>query len=583
MLPGVHAAYGTLLGRSAGVALLVILGGMKLIETRRLRDALVVCFLGYFLVITNFLYSQTILTGAFMFAAAIATTATLVSLCVPPGELPAIRRARLGASMLVQALPVMLVLFVLFPRVSAPLWGLPKDAHSGRTGLSETMRPGAISALSQSNAVAFRAVFDGPIPPPHQQYWRGPVLWHTDGFTWRAGQRRRSHRPVYVSIEGDPVDYVVILEPHQRRWLVALDIPATIPRGGQMTSDLQLKSVSPIRERMQYRVRSYPHYRLRHRPREQLIKGLALPDGRHPRALALGEQWRLELDDDAAIVERALDLFRRQPFFYTLSPPLMQTDPVDEFLFDVRRGFCENYASAFTVLMRAAGIPARVVTGYQGGEINPLGDYLLVRQRDAHAWAEVWLDERGWVRVDPTAAVAPERIERGIDAAIPPTLGPAALGIRPSEPVQRLWRRVRQSWDAANMRWNQWVLGYSAERQYALLARLGIDADNYPVVALLVFVSIGTLLCAVAGWLVWTRGPAVDPALRTYRRLCRKLSRRGVTRVPSEGPLDLARRVRLARPELVEAVDRAIALYVTLRYARATGDLARFRRAVVEV
>ena len=348
-----------------------------------------------------------------------------------------------------------------------------------------------------------------------------------------------------------------------------------------MTGDLQLRSARRVRERIRYEMRSYVDYRLNYRTQEQIEKGLALPPDHHRRAQALGRGWRAELATDEAVVQRALDYFTQEPFFYTLTPPLMLTDSVDQFLFDERRGFCENYASAFTVLMRAAGIPTRVVTGYQGGEINPLGNYLLVRQRDAHAWTEVWLQARGWVRVDPTAAVSPERIEMGMDAAIPPTLGPSALGFHPSEPVQRLWRRVRQSWDAANMRWNQWVLGYGAERQYRLLARFGIDADDYAEVALALFLGIGALLATVAVWLAVSRHPAVDPVLRHYRRFCRKLARRGLTRRPAEGPLAFAARVRVERPDLDAAVRRVTELYVTLRYERDAGELAELRNAVV--
>ena len=580
LLPGVYATYGTLLGRSAGVALLVILGGMKLIETRALRDALVIGFLGYFLVITNFLYSQSIFTGAFMVVASLVTTATLVALAVPGDELRAAARVRLAGTLLAQAVPVMLVLFVLFPRVSAPLWGLPKDAHAGSSGLSDSMHPGTISRLSLSGAVAFRVQFDGDMPPLNRLYWRGPVLSQTDGKAWWMGVSGRSERPIYVPVGGQPVDYAITLEPHRQKWLFALDVPTTIPPGAQMTGELQLRSRRRVRERIRYEVRSYVDYRLSHHTSEQIEEGLALPPGRHSRAVALARKWRRELASDQAVAERALEYFSRQPFFYTLTPPLMESDPVDEFLFETRRGFCENYASAFTILMRAAGIPARVVTGYQGGEVNPLGNYLLVRQRDAHAWTEVWLGERGWVRMDPTAAVSPERIEVGMDAEIPPTLGPSGLGFRPSEPVVQLWRRMRQSWDAANMRWNQWVLGYGSERQHELLSRFGINADDYAQVALALFVAIGILLGAVAGWLAYTRRPWVDPVLRQYRRFCRKLGRRGLIRGPAEGPIAFAERIRGERPDLDAAVREITELYVSLRYRGAGGSLAELRSAI---
>jgi transglutaminase-like putative cysteine protease len=412
MLTAVYASYGTLFGRDAGVALLAVLAGMKLMESRRLRDAYVLSALGYFLVITNFLYSQSILTGVYMLAVVLIMTATLIAFSTVSGELAPRARLRMAAGMLIQATPIMLVLF--FGAVS---------------GLSESMSPGRISRLSLSDAVAFRVTFQSKAPAPSQLYWRGPVLWHTDGWEWKSGQPARSWRAQYAELQGEPVDYTITIEPHQQFWLIALEVPTTIPLGAQMTQDFQLRTPKPVRGRRRYQMRSHPQARLSRSSLEEQTAALALPPGKHPKARALAAEWREELQDDDAVVARALEYFGRQPFVYTLTPPLLKYDPVDEFLFDTRSGFCESYASSFTVLMRAAGIPARIVTGYQGGELNPLGDYLIVRQRDAHAWTEVWLQDRGWVRVDPTGAVSPDRIRLGIDAAIPPVMGPAGLAL----------------------------------------------------------------------------------------------------------------------------------------------------------
>jgi transglutaminase-like putative cysteine protease len=404
MLAGVYADYGTLFGRDTGVALLVVLTGMKLMESRGLRDAYVLSALGYFLVITNFLYSQSIFTGIYMLVVVLLMTATLIVFSTESGELDARARLRMAAGMLIQATPIMLVLFFLFPRLPGPLWSLPRDAHGAISGLSESMSPGLISRLSLSDAVAFRVTFQSRAPLPNQLYWRGPVMWHTDGRKWTSGNPARSWRAQYVELRGDPVDYTITIEPHQQSRLFALEVPTTIPRGAQMTQDFQLRTPKPVRVRRRYEVRSYPEARLTRVSIDEQSAALALPPGMHPRARELAEGWRQELQDDGAIVARALAYFRQQPFVYTLTPPLLERDSVDEFLFDTRSGFCENYASSFAVLMRAAGIPARIVTGYQGGELNPLGDYMIVRQRDAHAWTEVWLAESGWVRVDPTGA-----------------------------------------------------------------------------------------------------------------------------------------------------------------------------------
>ena len=580
MLVAVYFHYGTLFGRNAGVTLLMVLAGMKLMESRHLRDAYVLSSLGYFLVITNFLYSQSILTGVYMLVVVLLMTATLIAFSTERSEMDARARLRMAATMLAQAVPIMLVLFFLFPRLPGPLWGLPRDAHSAVTGLGESMFPGRISRLSLSDEVAFRVKFDGKAPPANQLYWRGPVMWQTDGWEWRSGRSPRSWRAQYVELRGEPLDYTVTMEAHQQSWLFALETPTTVPRGAQMTRDFQLRTLKPVRARRRYQVRSFPEARRSVSSIEEQSAALALPPGMHPRARALARDWRSEHADDAAIVARALAYFGRQPFVYTLTPPLLENDPVDEFLFDTRSGFCEHYASSFAVLMRAAGIPARIVTGYQGGELNPLGDYLIVRQRDAHAWTEVWLGPRGWVRVDPTGAVSPRRIQLGMDAAIPPTMGPAGLDLPSSGPLWETWRRWRQGVDAVKSGWNEWVLGYGTHRQYQLLAFFGVDAGNLSALTMAMFAIVGALLGFLALWLVWRRPVPEDPVARVYRRFCRKLARAGVTRRGWEGPRDFATRVASTRPPLREPVERITAMYVAMRYAGESIPFGEFRRAV---
>jgi transglutaminase-like putative cysteine protease len=584
MVGGVYLSYGTLFGRGPGVALLAVLAGMKLMESRTLRDAYVLSALGYFLVVTNFLYSQSILTGVYMLAIVLVMTTTLIGFNTRSDELGPVARLRMTGGMLAQAAPIMLVLFFLFPRLPGPLWGLPQDAHGAISGLSDIMTPGRISRLSLSDAVAFRVTFQGAAPPPNELYWRGPVMWHTDGRTWRSGKSARSWRAQYAELQGDPVDYAITIEPHQQSWLFALEVPTTIPRGAQMTQDFQLRTSKPVHARKRYEVRSFPAARRSRASAEEQAAALALPADMHPKARALAVGWRQETRDDGAIVARALEYFRRQPFVYTLRPPVLVDDPVDQFLFDTRRGFCEHFASSFTVLMRAAGIPARIVTGYQGGELNPLGDYLIVRQRDAHAWAEVWLGDRGWVRVDPTGAVSPSRIELGMDAAIPPTMGPAGLDLPSKGALWETWRRWRHGIDAIKSGWNEWVLGYGPGRQRDLLALFGVDADNLSNLILGMFAAVGALLGILALWMVRRRTLPVDPVLKAYRRFCDRLARIGVARRASEGPLDFAARVITLRPQLGPQVEGITAMYVALRYGEgetATEDIrGDFRRAV---
>src|SRR5207247_709262 len=319
---------------------------------------------------------------------------------------------------------VMLLLFFLFPRVQGPLWGMPQDAYSGVTGLSETMSPGSISSLSLSDAIAFRVKFETGPPSRAQLYWRGPVLSDFDGLAWRVGlpQLRRN---MSIEATGSPVDYEVTLEPHNRNWMFALEMPARLPPSARLTSEYLVISLTPIRSRIRYEMRSFPKFQAASGANpEDLALALRLPRGVNPRSLALAREWRESLADNSAIVRRAIEFFRGSRFEYTLQPPALGQNSVDEFLFDTKQGFCEHFASSFVFLMRAAGVPARVVTGYQGGDTNPVDGYMVVRQADAHAWAEVWLAENGWTRVDPTAAAVPVRIELGITAARPSGAAP---------------------------------------------------------------------------------------------------------------------------------------------------------------
>jgi transglutaminase-like putative cysteine protease len=575
---GVYLQYRTVLGRGAGVAVLVALAGMKLMETRTLRDGFVGVLLGYFLIVTNFLYSESIPTALYMMLVVVAMTAALIGMQVP-GQAPSYpRRVCLAALLLAQALPLAVALFLLFPRLPGPLWRLPQDAYGAVSGLSDSMSPGNISSLSLSEEVAFRVMFDGPPPPPARLYWRGPVLSRTDGRTWRAGAADGQRAP-RVQPTGAEVGYTVTLERHDRHWLFLLDAPTTVPEHARLRHDLLTVARTPVRQRLRYSARSAPQYRLIDPPEAHHQEALDLPAGAHPRARELAAGWVREQPAPADLVRRALGHFREQAFVYTLTPPLLAGDPVDGFLFETRRGFCEHYAAAFTVLMRSAGVPARVVTGYQGGEVNPLDGYVTVRQSDAHAWAEVWLPKQGWVRVDPTAAVAPARVERGLASAIPRAQAPL-LGLEVVAGLYEAWRQVRFGWDAVHNWWNQWVLGYSAQRQASLLGRFGMDPRNWADLAsgLALLGGASLLLVALLLWRRADRRP--DPAARCYRRFCHKLARRGLPRRPEEGPLDYAARAAAALPGRTDEIWAITQDYVGLRYAGRGGTPPELCRAV---
>ena len=581
---GVWLQYGTLLGRDAGVTLLVVMLALKLLEVKQRRDAVMLVFTSYFLVITNFLYTQTLLIAVYMFVITVIITATLSAITHDCPARPLRSHLRLAGTLLLQALPVMVVLFLLFPRVVGPLWGLPKDAYSGMTGLSSTMSPGAISRLVESGATAFRATFSGPAPPPAQRYWRGPVLWETDGRTWTTGKFTQRSPPAGGRAQptGERIIQEITLEPHNKRWLPGLDRPVAMSLYATRTVGSAWRSAQPVRKRIRYTVTSYTDYRTA--ALDPLLKtaALQLPDHTGARLQQLARQWRSGATD-REVVEKAMTHFHNEAFVYTLSPPRLGTDPMDEFLFETRRGFCEHYAAAFVLLMRSAGIPARVVTGYQGGEYNTVGEYWLVRQSDAHAWAEVWLPGAGWERVDPTAAVAPERIEHALDLSGLYAGAPARFRLPGDGWLANGWRSLHYGLDSLNNSWNQWVLTYGPTRQRELLSALGIQQASWRdmIIGLLMLISL--LLAGIAGWMFLRRPRPADPVVQAWNTFCRRLERMGMPRKPHEGPRDYKQRVVAFRPELASEVTPITELYIRLRYATpadTAGLISRLQRHV---
>ncbi|QKT03615.1 DUF3488 domain-containing transglutaminase family protein [Ectothiorhodospiraceae bacterium 2226] len=555
-------SYDTLFGKAAGTALLVAMISLKLLELEGRRDALVALLLGYFLLAALYLHTQSFLISLYTIPAVVALTAAVIGLHHHSDGGPATRQqVRLAGSLALQAVPIMVVLFVLFPRPPQPLMGL--GGEGALTGLSDTMSPGDISRLYESQAVVFRAEFAGPPPPEEERYFRALVLGGTDGRQWHRLPVQQAEAPP-LEPAGEALHYELVLEPHSGRWLPALEMAASVPAGARMSSSHELLAEEPLRRRTALSLTAWPRWQGQELSAGERALYLQLPGWAHPRAQALADAWRAQHADDSARVRAALEWFREQPFFYTHVPPLLPNDPVDEFLFETQSGFCEHYAGAFVALMRAAGVPARVVTGYLGGEYNPVGDYLVVRQSHAHAWAEVWLDGRGWTRVDPTHAVAPERVDTssrrsallsdaGVLEQAPGWLG-AAL------------RQARHARDTVNHRWNRWVLGYTAQRQARVLDALGLDGLSRRAMAGVIGGIVVVLLLGVALWLAVREPPVGDPASRLYGRFTRKLARRGLVRAPGEAPLTYAQRVGAARPDLARHTMLITRLYCKLRY-----------------
>lgn len=573
---GIKVEFGIFFGKDPGIALLALLLPLKLLECRNARDVRAAILLCFFLQLSLFLYHQTPLVAALAIGAALLAAATLVSLHDVRAD--AREQLRTSATLLAQGLPFMLALFFLFPRVQGPLWGLPADAYSGVTGLSDSMTPGSIAELGLSDAIAFRAAFDGPPPPPAQRYWRGPVLSHFDGRTWRQAPAVTLTQPPYAP-QGRGYDYVLTLEPHNQPWLLALDYPATLPEGTRLASDYRLLHRTPIRARERFALRAHPATQPGlDEPRTSLYLSQRLPEGFNPRTRALARELAADGAAPTTILDRAVKHLRASRLVYTLSPPLLGTHSVDEFLFDTRQGFCEHFAAAFVVLMRAAGVPARVVTGYQGGELNPFDGTLVVRQSDAHAWAEVWLAERGWVRVDPTALAVPERIQSGLDAALPEG------GARPFllRPELQWLRGLRMRWDALSNTWNQWVLGYNPERQRDFFARLGLHDLDWRTYGALLAGTVGSLMLLLLAWGA-RQYRSADPLDRAWQRFGRLCARHGTPRHPWEGPLEYGARLAQAYPARAEEMRDIAERYARLRYGGGQRDREGAQQFVAKI
>lgn len=558
----------TLLGRDAGVTLVVLLLALKTLELRARRDAFVVFFLGFFAMLTNFFYSQSLPTAMAMLLALLGLLTALVNAHMPVGRPPLMQSARMAARMALLGAPIMVALFVLFPRM-APLWGMPSDAMSGRSGLANNMRVGAVTELALDEGIAARVVFDDDrVPPQRDLYFRGPVLAQFDGREWTALPAWQQARvPTDLRVQGEPVRYQVTLEPSQRPWLLALDAAPEAPQAPglappRQTPDLQWIAERPTRDMVRYRAESYPQFRS---GPQQRVPGLAaytqLPPGFNPRTAELAQQLRADprtADGTNAreLVRLALERLRSGGYSYTLEPGAYGQHTADEFWFDRKAGFCEHIASAFVVLMRSAGVPSRIVTGFQGGERNSVDGVWTLRNSDAHAWAEVWLAGEGWVRVDPTGAVSPDRIGAFQRLAAPQ--GVLAGAISAMNPT--LVQDIRAAWEAMNNGWNQWVLNYTQGRQLDLLKDIGFSApDPQDLVMLLLGLLIAASL-AGALWTLWERRRQ-DPWLRLLSSARARLEHSGLPLADSTPPREMARQLRerfssdAAQSEAVRAVD----------------------------
>lgn len=568
VLAAVFSQMGFGFGRDTGCALLAAMIAIKPSETSTLRDARSLIGFALFAPFSAFLLDQgplTMLLGLLSVLCALVTLQRLADVesdSLASGTKPLPTLAAVGKLVGI-GLPLALSMFWLFPRLGSPLWGVPERAL-GRPGLSDNMTPGEWLDLMVDDTPALRAEFFGASPAPQEMYWRGPVLWDFDGRSWTQPRWMRQLPVQPVGSRNSTWDYQIEFEPTDRRQLVALDLPRAAPSGAFLSQDYGLYSATPLSALTRWRLQSSPpasfQTQLDAVTRQH---ALALPAGYNPRTVALAQQWRREAGtDDAAIVRRALDWVKRE-FGYTLETPLPGRNGVDEFLFDEKKGYCQHFSSSFVVLMRAAGIPARVVTGFAGGIRNPFGNYWVVRNMDAHAWAEVWLAGRGWVRVDPTAAVAPERIYDTLEDRLGAGTGGLGSQLATLDGFSDWMRRG----------WNDLVLGFNADRQQRLLQPFGMDRLDGGRLGML----FGVFALSALAWMGWllARGERErDPLLRAWHRLSLRYARLGLGRHPHEPALDWAERVARARPQSADTLIPLSRRFAQARYAGAVGDAA---------
>ena len=553
------------------IGLLSVMAGLKPLETKSHRDRIVTLFMAYFIIISSLFITENLLITLYMFVSVLATTACLVHFNLPQRRLGT--NLRLTAVIMIQAIPLMILCFFLFPRAGGAFFTLP-GRYQGRSGFSTAMQPGSVSRLVLEDRTAFRVQFQGDFPEAASLYWRGLVLWRFDGKSWTRGPVSERHER---RVRGQKVfQYDIILEPHGEKQLFTLDLPLAAPPLTRLTEDFTLMGRWPVKRVYRYRVRSSTDARMRFRGTREKT-ALQIPAHGNPEARSLATAWRSRFDSPEAVLNQAIHFFETEGFSYTLKPPLLGEDPVDDFLFGSKSGYCEHFASAFAYLMRAAGIPARVVVGYLGGERNPYGNYLIVKQYHAHAWVEVFLDKQGWLRVDPTALVAPQRVSLGVADAVLQEDLPGFLAQTGIGGMRTAYRRMAYLWDAINLQWNAWFMEYSRMEQVRLLSGI-LTRVSRPQVLWMVG-SAGLLVgLAVAGRIRFRakkKAGAKDPVKEAYDLFCQKLEGAGIYREPAQGPVDFARMAAGARKELRAPIDAISRQYIALRYMRNRDGVSR--------
>lgn len=580
----VYLSRGGLVGLDAAVALLITAFILKLLEVRTRRDALVLIFLGFFTVVTSYLFADSLLAALYSLLPVLALLAALVGLQQSSFAREPLAPLKLASKLLAQAIPLMLLLFVLFPRLE-PLWSLPQPKDKGTTGLSSSMTPGDLAELGQSAALAFRARFDGAIPAQSQLYWRALTLPNFDGRSWSVSERFEASEPQWQA-QGESISYSIIMQPSTQPWLFSLDVGSSEQEDIRLMNDFRLQRRTPVNRTYQYQATSWPQAlrqpQLNQRQQQEFLQ---LPRTGNQQTRDWAQRLRGQYHDDDALVSALLRHFNQEPYHYTLKPPLLGRDSVDEFLFSSLRGFCAHYAGAMVFTLRAAGIPARVVAGYQGGEINQAGQFVQVRQFDAHAWVEYWQRGQGWRSVDPTFEVTPERIERGLQEALQDESELFQGDIFSPLRYQHIaWvNQLRMSWEDLNHSWQTKILGYQRDSQQAWLKQWFGKVD-WQVLGLTLVASAALIIALIVLWMFkpWQR--QTDPVQRVLNHFQRVMRRRGFNRETGEGLRDFYQRIHQQLPESQQQAVRVfIETYEQQQYAEQGQDLASLRAALAQV
>ena len=588
-LAAIFSSYGSLKGIEPGVSLLVVLMSLKILEAHTAREFQVMVMMAWVLCLCGFFLSQDFAIALCLLAAFALLLVALIQF--HRGSSPGALWPPLGATgkLLAQAAPLVVLLFLLFPRINTGFRFEILGAGSAASGFSDRLSPGSIASLANSSEIAFRGEFpDGKTRPPGPMYWRGLVMWHCEGMEWRAPYAPASiSHSARQSPSGKTMRQWITIAPHRAHWMFALDRPFQAPPGATLARGDYLWSVQSIRKARRYEVISSPEVTGKELQPHERKEALELPASISPTVRELAQSWVAQNSNPRATVNNALQFFRTQGFRYSLSPGQYKKNDLDQFLFHRRVGFCEHYAASFATLMRLAGIPARVVVGYLGGEYNDLGRFFLVRQADTHAWCEVWLPDSGWTRVDPTSVVAPGRAGLDLNTFLARRIASGEMETGRSAFVTQLtgsaiFTNLRLTWETLNYEWDTRILGFDANVQESLLASVGI-ANRGPFLLITeILVVVAVLLVIYAGWMQLRTHSRVGRVKSLYERFCRKAARLGVRRDPWEGPSDFSRRAALLLPDQSERIRQILNIYIALRYApeSAGGALDRFVKEV---